>query len=104
MSRLYRCKYLRVGFRGPPSGYAAPMVKPLIIAGALVAAPAIGLNGCANGNQSANETTTSTSAETSASLAPGTERLSTQLKSADGTPVPTATLDFANGFPPVTAE
>jgi Cu-Zn family superoxide dismutase len=80
------------------------MVKPLMIAGALVAAPAIGLGGCANGNQSANETTTSISPETSASLAPGTERLSTQLKSADGTPVANATLDFANGFATITVE
>jgi Cu-Zn family superoxide dismutase len=80
------------------------MIKPAMIACALVAAPAIGLSGCANSNQSANETTTSTSPATSASLAPGTERLSTQLKSADGTPVANATLDFANGFATVTVE
>jgi Cu-Zn family superoxide dismutase len=80
------------------------MIKPAMIAGALVAVPAIGLSGCANGNRSANQTTTSTSPETSASLAPGTERLSTQLKSADGTPVANATLDFANGFATVTVE
>jgi Cu-Zn family superoxide dismutase len=80
------------------------MVKPVMIACALVVAPALGLSGCATGNQSANETTTSSSPETSASLAPGTERLSTQLKSASGTPVANATLDFANGFATVTVE
>jgi superoxide dismutase, Cu-Zn family len=75
-----------------------------MIASAVVIAPAIGLSGCANGNQSANVTTTTPSAETTTSLAPGTERLSTQLKSADGTPVANATLDFANGYATVTVE
>jgi Cu-Zn family superoxide dismutase len=80
------------------------MMKPVMISGALVAVPAIALSGCANGNQSANNTTTPSSSSTSVSLAPGTERLSTQLKSADGTPVANATLDFANGFATVTVE
>jgi Cu-Zn family superoxide dismutase len=80
------------------------MVKPLMIASALVVAPALGLSGCANGNESANVTTTPTSPGATASLAPGTERLSTQLKSADGTPVANATLDFANGYATVTVE
>lgn len=80
------------------------MVKRVMIAGALVMAPALGVSGCATGNQSATETTTSSSPQTSASLAPGTERLSTQLKSADGTPVANATLDFANGYATVTVE
>ncbi|KZS62138.1 superoxide dismutase[Cu-Zn] [Mycobacterium ostraviense] len=35
---------------------------------------------------------------------PGTERLTTQLKSADGTPVANATFDFANGFATLTLE
>jgi Cu-Zn family superoxide dismutase len=80
------------------------MIKPAMIAGALLIAPAVGLSGCANGNQSANKTTTSSPPQTSASLAPGTERLSTQLRSADGTPVANATLDFANGYATVTVE
>jgi Cu-Zn family superoxide dismutase len=80
------------------------MLKPAIIASALLITPAIGLSGCANGNQSANETTPTTSPETSPSLAPGTERLSTQLKTADGTPVANATLDFANGYATITVE
>jgi Cu-Zn family superoxide dismutase len=82
------------------------MVKRVLIAGALLITPAIGLSGCANSNQSANQTTTTTttSPETSPSLAPGTERLSTQLKSADGTPVANATLDFANGYATITVE
>jgi Cu-Zn family superoxide dismutase len=37
-------------------------------------------------------------------MAPGTERLSTQLKTADGTPVANAILDFANGYATVTVE
>src|SRR5258705_9751938 len=35
---------------------------------------------------------------------PGTERMTTQLKSADGTLVANATLDFANGYVTVTVE
>jgi superoxide dismutase, Cu-Zn family len=80
------------------------MVKPAIIAGGLLMAPAVVLSGCANGDQSANETTTTSSPETTASLAPGTERLTTQLRSADGTPVANATIDFANGYATVTVE
>jgi hypothetical protein len=55
------------------------MVKRVMIAGALVMTPAIGLTGCANGNQSAM----SSSPATSASLAPGAERLSTELHRSD---------------------
>ncbi|GAC1643028.1 MAG: hypothetical protein NVS4B6_15430 [Mycobacterium sp.] len=82
------------------------MVKPAIIASALVVVPAIGLSGCANGNQSANPTTSTTTgtSETSTSLAPGTQRLTAQLNSADGRPVANAMLDFANGYATITVE
>ena len=35
---------------------------------------------------------------------PGTERMTTQLRTADGKPVANATLDFANGYATVTVE
>lgn len=56
------------------------------------------LAACANqqGNQA------STSSSTSAPS--GTERMATQLKSADGTQVGTATIDFANGYATVTVD
>lgn len=38
------------------------------------------------------------------SAPPGTERMTTQLKSPDGTQVATATFDFANGYATVTVE
>ena len=83
------------------------MIKPAMIAGALLVVPAVGLSGCAKGNQSANQTTsgtTGTSETTATSLAPGTQRLSAQLNSADGRPVANATLDFANGYATITVE
>jgi superoxide dismutase, Cu-Zn family len=43
-------------------------------------------------------------AATSSSAPPGTERMNTQLKAADGTQVATATIDFANGYATVTVE
>lgn len=41
---------------------------------------------------------------TSSSAPPGTERMTTQLKSSDGTQVGTATIDFANGYATVTVD
>ena len=41
---------------------------------------------------------------TSSGAPPGTERMTTQLKSADGTGVASATFDFANGYATVTLE
>ncbi len=41
---------------------------------------------------------------TSSSPPPGTERMSTQLKGADGATIANATIDFANGFATVTVE
>ncbi|WP_025737503.1 superoxide dismutase family protein [Mycobacterium genavense] len=56
------------------------------------------LAACAN--QQGNQASTSSST----SAPPGTERMATQLKSADGTQVGTATIDFANGYATVTAD
>ncbi|MEE6135116.1 superoxide dismutase family protein [Mycobacterium sp. 050128] len=55
------------------------------------------LAACAN--QQGNQAATSSS-----SAPPGTERFTTQLKSADGTQVGTATIDFASGYATVTVE
>jgi Cu-Zn family superoxide dismutase len=74
------------------------MVKPIIIASALVA-PVAALSACTSHQPANPPTTTSTTA-----APPGAERLSTQLKSADGTPVANATFDFANGYATVTVE
>jgi Cu-Zn family superoxide dismutase len=49
-------------------------------------------------NQNTSQPTTSSGAP------PGTERMTTQLKSADGTGVANATFDFANGHATVTVE
>jgi superoxide dismutase, Cu-Zn family len=50
-------------------------------------------------NQSGNQTTTSPS-----SSAAGAEKMTTQLKSADGTTVANATIDFTSGYATVTVE
>jgi superoxide dismutase, Cu-Zn family len=58
------------------------------------AAAIASLAGCANqGGQS-----------TSSSPPPGTERMSTQIKGADGATIANANIDFANGFATVTVE
>lgn len=66
---------------------------------AILAAAVAPLGACAN-QQSSQPTTASTSTSPSA----GTERMATQLKSADGSVVANATFDFANGYATVTVE
>jgi superoxide dismutase, Cu-Zn family len=51
-------------------------------------------------NQQGGQGTSSTSS----SAPPGAERMTTQLKTADGNQVATATIDFANGYATVTVE
>ncbi|ORV90253.1 superoxide dismutase [Mycobacterium interjectum] len=72
------------------------MNKGLAFAAAALTATIAPLAGCAN--QSGNPSATSSSAP------PGTERMTTQVKSADGTQVANATFDFANGYATVTVE
>ncbi|MEO3756754.1 superoxide dismutase family protein [Mycobacterium sp. B14F4] len=74
------------------------MANRIVIAAALLAAPIAALSGCSSSDQAGEETTTTEAAPA------GTERLTAQLKTADGTPVADATLDFANGFARVTVE
>ncbi|MCT7661018.1 superoxide dismutase[Cu-Zn] [Mycobacterium deserti] len=74
------------------------MANRIVIAAALLAAPIAALSGCSTSDQADEQTTSSSAAPA------GTERLTAQLKTADGTPVANATLDFANGFARVTVE
>ncbi|MEM6104684.1 superoxide dismutase family protein [Mycobacterium sp. 050272] len=73
------------------------MIKRVSFAVAALTATIAPLAACAN--QQGNQAATSSS-----SAPPGAERLTTQLKSADGTQVGTATIDFANGYATVTVE
>ncbi|OBG65245.1 superoxide dismutase family protein [Mycobacterium sp. E735] len=74
------------------------MNKGVSLAAVALAATIAPLAACANqqGGQSG--------ASTSSSAPPGTERMTTQLKSTDGNQVGTATIDFANGYATVTVE
>jgi superoxide dismutase, Cu-Zn family len=56
------------------------------------------LSACSSSDPGGEQTTTSEAAPA------GTERLTAQLKTPDGSPVANATLDFANGFARVTVE
>ncbi|MGD1171656.1 superoxide dismutase family protein [Mycobacterium seoulense] len=73
------------------------MNKGVSLATAVLAASIAPLAACAN--QQGGQATSSSS-----SAAPGTERMTTQLKSADGNQVGTATIDFANGYATVTVD
>ncbi|MCV7088563.1 superoxide dismutase family protein [Mycobacterium interjectum] len=73
------------------------MNKGLVFAAAALTATIAPLAACAN--RSGNQSTTSSSG-----APPGTERMTTQVKSADGTQVANATFDFANGYATVTVE
>ncbi|CQD19319.1 superoxide dismutase, Cu-Zn [Mycobacterium europaeum] len=74
------------------------MKRGVSFATAMLAAAVAPLAACAN--QQGGQATSSTSS----SAPPGTERMTTQLKSADGNQVGTATIDFANGYATVTVE
>lgn len=69
------------------------------LAAAILAAAIAPLAACANQNSGQPNTSPLSSAPP-----PGTERLTTQLKSTDGTQIATATFDFANGYATVTVE
>ncbi|OCB63254.1 superoxide dismutase [Mycobacterium malmoense] len=68
------------------------------LATAALAATIAPLAACANQQGGQGATSTSSSAP------PGAERITTQLKSADGNQVANATIDFANGYATVTVE
>ncbi len=74
------------------------MKRGVTFAVAVLAATIASLGACAN--QQGSQSTTSPSS----SAPPGAERMTTQLKSADGTTVANATFDFANGYATVTVE
>ncbi|WP_425293636.1 superoxide dismutase[Cu-Zn] [Mycobacterium attenuatum] len=74
------------------------MKRRAAIAAAVLIAAVAPVGACANQNTSQPNTSPLTAPP------PGTERITTQLKSADGTPVANATFDFANGFATLTLE
>ena len=74
------------------------MKKGRSFAVAVLAVAVAPLGACAN--QGSNQATTSPSS----SAPSGAERMTTQLKSADGSLVANATFDFANGYATVTVE
>jgi superoxide dismutase, Cu-Zn family len=74
------------------------MNKRVSFAVAALTATIAPLAACAN--PQGNQATTSGSS----SPPPGTERMTTQLKTADGSQIGTATIDFANGYATVTVE
>lgn len=74
------------------------MKKGPALAVAVLSATIAPLGACTNENTSQPNTSPLTAAP------PGAERLTTQLKSADGSQIGTATLDFANGYATVTVE
>jgi superoxide dismutase, Cu-Zn family len=69
------------------------------VAAALLALPVALLGACNASQRAGNE-----SSSPSGSAPPGTERLTSQLRTADGRPVANASLDFANGYATVTVE
>ncbi|OBI42335.1 superoxide dismutase family protein [Mycobacterium sp. E796] len=74
------------------------MKREVAFAVAALTATIAPLGACAN--QGGNQSTTSPSSSASA----GAERMTTQLKSADGTQVANATIDFTSGYATVTVE
>jgi Cu-Zn family superoxide dismutase len=80
------------------------MVKPAALTAALLALPVAVMSACATTQQGTNQSSTTSSASTTPTQPPGTQRLTTQLKTADGRPVANATLDFANGYATITVE
>ncbi len=67
-----------------------------LVTAARLCAPVVVFAGC--GAEPGDDQATDTSPATTTGVPEGTERLSTQLKNADGTPVANATIDFADGF------
>jgi Cu-Zn family superoxide dismutase len=72
-----------------------------VTAAALLVVPVALLGACSNNKPSANQSTSSSS---SAAPPAGTDRITSQLRTADGKPDANATLDFANGYATVTVE
>jgi Cu-Zn family superoxide dismutase len=74
------------------------MKKGPAFASAVLTAAIAPLGACTNQNTTQPNTSPLTSAPS------GAQKMTTQLKSADGTPVAKATFDFANGYATVTVE
>ena len=76
------------------------MKQGVSVAVAAIAVTIAPLAACANQGGNSNQSTTSTTS----GAPPGAERLTTQVKSPDGSTVANATFDFANGYATVTVE
>src|SRR5215211_3927591 len=79
------------------------MNKPVTVV-MLCVAPLVTLLSACGSDESASNQQTPTSTTAPAKPAPSSERLPTQLKTADGKPVANATFEFANGYATVTVE
>jgi superoxide dismutase, Cu-Zn family len=77
------------------------MVNRFVVAAVALAAPIAALAGCSAEERAGDQTTTP---DTTTAVPAGTERLSTQLKTPDGTPIANANFDFADGFATLTVE
>jgi Cu-Zn family superoxide dismutase len=82
-----------------PGRFEAMSTSTTVTAAVLLTIPVALLGACSTNKPAANKTTSSSSA-----AAPGTEKITSQLRTADGKPVANATLDFANGYATVTVE
>jgi Cu-Zn family superoxide dismutase len=80
------------------------MINPVTVVGAVLVAPVVVLSACATNQPSNKESASSSPSGTATTPPAGAERLTSQLKTADGTAVANATLDFANGFATITVE
>lgn len=77
------------------------MLSRVTVGAAVLLIPVAFVSGCSNNQGSTTQTSSST---TSGTAAPSAETISTQLKTADGTPVANATLDWSNGYATITVE
>ena len=81
------------------AGRQTYMVKPVNAISALLIGPVVLLGGCSSNESSKEETSSAPPA-----AQPSTEKMTTQLKTVDGTAVANATIEFANGYATVTVE
>jgi superoxide dismutase, Cu-Zn family len=89
------------------------MVKPAAVVTVLFSVPAVALVGCSPQQHASNVPgtlppvwtgSTSPSATAAAAPAAGSQQLKAQLVAPNGTPVASATFDFANGYATITVE
>ncbi|MCI4674801.1 superoxide dismutase[Cu-Zn] [Candidatus Mycolicibacterium alkanivorans] len=77
------------------------MLTRVTVGAAVLLIPVVLVSGCSSNQGSKNQTSSSSTSGTAAS---GAETITTQLKTADGTPVANATFDWSDGYATVTVE